>query len=85
MAKKMPPRNASNGRPSAPRRGPRSSASPAPTPATAPPAVVFDATHADIARRAYELYLARGSRHGQDVDDWIQAQRELVRTASPTG
>ena len=81
MAKKMPPRNATNGRPSALRRGPQSSARPAPT----PPAVVSDATHADIARRAYELYLVRGSRHGQDVDDWIQAQRELVRTAPPTG
>ena len=31
----------------------------------------------DIARRAYELYLARGGEHGHAVDDWIQADCEL--------
>ena len=31
----------------------------------------------DIARRAYDLYLARGCEPGQDVDDWMQAEREL--------
>jgi hypothetical protein len=31
----------------------------------------------DIARRAYDLYLARGCEPGHDVDDWIQAEREL--------
>jgi hypothetical protein len=30
-----------------------------------------------IARRAYELYLARGGEDGQDIDDWLQAEREL--------
>ena len=35
------------------------------------------ATDSDIARRAYELYLARGGEHGHDVDDWLQAEREL--------
>jgi hypothetical protein len=34
----------------------------------------------DIARRAYELYLARGGGHGDDVTDWLLAEREL-RTA----
>ena len=29
------------------------------------------------ARRAYELYLARGGAHGHDVEDWLQAEREL--------
>ena len=28
--------------------------------------------------RAYELYLKRGSAHGHDVDDWLQAEAELV-------
>jgi hypothetical protein len=37
----------------------------------------------DVARRAYDLYLARGREHGHDVDDWIQAQREL-RASSAT-
>ena len=31
----------------------------------------------DVARRAYDLYLARGREHGHDVDDWMQAEREL--------
>jgi hypothetical protein len=34
----------------------------------------------DIARRAYELYLRRGAADGQDVDDWLQAERELEET-----
>lgn len=31
----------------------------------------------DIARRAYDLYLARGREDGHDVDDWLQSEREL--------
>ena len=30
-----------------------------------------------IAQRAYALYLARGSEDGHDVEDWLQAEREL--------
>jgi hypothetical protein len=36
----------------------------------------------DVARRAYEIYLARGREHGHDIDDWLQAERELVTKAS---
>ena len=39
-------------------------------------------TDSDVAHRAYELYLARGSEHGHDVDDWTAAEREL--RARPT-
>jgi hypothetical protein len=35
------------------------------------------ATDEAIARRAYELYQARGGTHGADMDDWLQAEREL--------
>ena len=31
-----------------------------------------------IARRAFEMYQTRGGGHGQDVEDWLQAERELV-------
>lgn len=31
----------------------------------------------DVARRAYELYQARGGEPGADVDDWLQAEQEL--------
>jgi hypothetical protein len=31
-----------------------------------------------IRRRAYELYVQRGMTNGHDVDDWLQAEAELV-------
>jgi hypothetical protein len=31
----------------------------------------------DIARRAFELYCARGCENGHDIEDWLQAEREL--------
>jgi hypothetical protein len=41
-------------------------------------------THADIANRAYELFLASGAAHGRDVEHWLQAERELRhRSALP--
>ena len=30
-----------------------------------------------IAQRAYERYEARGREDGHDMDDWIEAEREL--------
>ena len=41
-------------------------------------------TDSDVARRAYELYLARGSEHGHDVDDWTAAERELRARSTTT-
>ncbi len=31
----------------------------------------------EIARRAYAIFRARGGTHGYDIDDWLQAEREL--------
>ena len=31
----------------------------------------------DVARRAYELYEARGCEPGADLGDWLQAEQEL--------
>jgi hypothetical protein len=31
----------------------------------------------EIRRRAYEIYLERGEEPGRDLDDWVQAEREL--------
>jgi hypothetical protein len=39
-------------------------------------------THEAVARRAYELYLQRGSEHGHDWQDWFQAERELQNGAA---
>jgi len=30
-----------------------------------------------IAARAHEIYEARGGEHGQDLNDWLQAEREI--------
>ena len=41
---------------------------------------VDSATHVEeIRRRAYEIYLERGEQPGRDLDDWLQAERELER------
>jgi Protein of unknown function (DUF2934) len=32
----------------------------------------------EIELRAYQIYIERGCAHGQDVEDWLQAKRELV-------
>jgi len=41
-----------------------------------PDAAILDSR--DVARRAYDLYLARGREDGRDVEDWLQAERELL-------
>jgi DUF2934 family protein len=35
-------------------------------------------THEEIEVRAYQLYIERGGTDGSDVDDWLQAERELL-------
>ena len=37
----------------------------------------------EIRLRAYEIYLERGGIPGNDLDDWLQAERELDRAAQP--
>jgi hypothetical protein len=32
-----------------------------------------------IRRRAYEIYLERGEQPGREMEDWLQAERELER------
>ncbi len=32
----------------------------------------------EIRGRAYELYIARGAQPGRELDDWLQAERELT-------
>jgi hypothetical protein len=39
-----------------------------------------------IASRAYEIYLARGGNHGQDLEDWLEAERQMAeRPERPIG
>jgi hypothetical protein len=35
----------------------------------------------EIRRRAYEIYLQCGDQPGSELDDWLQAERELERGA----
>jgi hypothetical protein len=37
---------------------------------------------AAVAARAFELYCQLGCQDGRDIDDWLQAERELQSTAS---
>jgi hypothetical protein len=34
-------------------------------------------TSEEIARRSYEIYLARGAQPGHEVEDWLTAEAEL--------
>ncbi|TKS60617.1 MAG: hypothetical protein EWM72_01167 [Nitrospira sp.] len=36
-------------------------------------------TPEEIERRAYDIFLARGGTGGNAVDDWLQAERELLQ------
>lgn len=46
------------------------------------PEAAPEVTREQIAIRAYEIYLARGSSEGDALSDWLAAEREL-RSASP--
>jgi Protein of unknown function (DUF2934) len=39
-------------------------------------------SHEDIAREAYARFCARGYEHGQNLDDWLEAERETARAPS---
>ncbi len=53
-------------------------------PTVVPDALPTTMTDRDIARRAYELYDKRGREHGHDLDDWLQAEREMQDALSST-
>lgn len=36
-------------------------------------------THQEIAARAYQLYLERGRMPGHEMDDWLQAEYEMMQ------
>ena len=35
-----------------------------------------------IARRAFEIYVQRGGENGQDVEDWLKAEKEITGKAA---
>jgi hypothetical protein len=40
-------------------------------------AAAREPTYDEIAEAAYQRYLQRGGGHGQDFDDWVEAERSL--------
>lgn len=61
-----------------------------PAKAAAPPATPSrqavspcDDPHILIAKRAYELFGERGYRHGCALDDWLDAEREILSQLPP--
>ena len=47
-------------------------------------AMASDVSESDIARRAFELYCERGREDGHDIDDWLNAERELRGASNST-
>jgi hypothetical protein len=37
--------------------------------------------HDEVRRRAYEIYIERGGLPGQELEDWLQAEREIESAA----
>jgi hypothetical protein len=53
--------------------------------ATRKQAVEPSPTEDEIRLRAYAIYERRGASHGQDVDDWLAAERELLAVGGAEG
>jgi len=49
----------------------------------APPVSPGDDLQVLIATRAYELYSERGYEHGSALDDWLEAEREILSQIPP--
>ena len=57
------------------------SAAPAQTAGTHTTSPNSSKTQDRIARRAYELYVQRGRQEGNALEDWLQAERQVVSAA----
>ena len=42
----------------------------------------YSPSYDEIAEAAYQRYLSRGGHHGQDFDDWLEAERALKERRS---
>ena len=39
-------------------------------------------TQEQVRRRAFEIYVQRGAQDGHDLDDWLQAEAEIISQQS---
>ena len=46
-------------------------------PSSADASTPYLPSYEEIAEAAYHRYLSRGGNHGQDFEDWLEAEREL--------
>jgi hypothetical protein len=49
---------------------------------TADPNIGKFPTSEEIHSRAYQIYMERGAADGSDLEDWLQAERELQQSAN---
>jgi hypothetical protein len=45
----------------------------------ASPSSGHEPTQVEIQQRAYRIHVDRGGQHGNDLDDWLQAEQELTK------
>ena len=50
---------------------------PAKKAASEAPAAAVEPTHDEISLRAWSIYESRGGGHGEAMDDWLEARRQL--------
>jgi len=55
---------------------------PAPAPAKEPAPLPLEER---IRLRAYELYIERGNESGSELDNWLQAEEEILRAGDEAG
>ena len=55
------------------------------SPRSEPQTAEGHSTREEIELRAHQIYVERGGAHGQDVEDWLQAERELLEKYGKTG
>jgi Protein of unknown function (DUF2934) len=77
-----PSRRTKKTKPQAPTSTPARPAAPSAA-RTRKPVSPCDEPHILIAKRAYELYSERGYRHGYALDDWLDAEREIISQIPP--
>ncbi len=63
-----------------PKSKPRGVASTTPASKTSKKEITL--TQEQIAKRAYEIWLARGCEHGHDAEHWVEAERQLRQQES---
>ena len=54
------------------------------SPKSAPQIVGDKPTHEEIGLRAHQIYIERGGTHGRDMDDWLEAERQLLDERAKT-